>query len=79
MQVSSGAVSLLCYLAIFMNDSVPNDSNELCILSHKDVSATADTPDVSFIGFHPTKKNLEEYAHGQRDGDRLCVVSLSID
>ena len=62
------SVATLCCFAIFMHDSVPNVPNEPRILSHTDVSATADTSDVSVIGLHPTKNNLEEYAHGQREG-----------
>ena len=37
---------------------VPNDSNELFILSHN-VIGTAEMAVVSFMGFHPTKTHLE--------------------
>ena len=35
------------------------DTNELCILSHTSVTATAETSVVTFIGFHATKPHLE--------------------
>ena len=46
-QVSSAAISLLYYFAIFTHDPVRNDSSELRILSRTDVTGTAETPAVS--------------------------------
>ena len=59
MQVSSTVISCLCYFAIFTQDPVLNDSNELCIISHTGGTVRADTSVVSFIGFHPTTNCLE--------------------
>jgi len=35
--------TVLCYYAIFIHDPVPNDPNELCILSHTCLTATVET------------------------------------
>ena len=53
------AVHVLYYFAIFSHDPVSNISNEPCISSHTDVTATAETSVVRFISFHPIKTNLE--------------------
>ena len=52
----SAVISLLGYFAIFIHYPVPNDSNELCILSHTDVTGTAETSVLSVRGFRPIKK-----------------------
>ena len=44
---------LLCYFVNFIHGPVPNDSNELCILSNTEIFV------VSFICFYPTKRHLE--------------------
>ena len=60
-----GHVSLVCchiifvYFAIFIHVLVPDDSNELCSLSHTGTIATAETSVVCFKAFHPTKTHLE--------------------
>ena len=50
------AFMLFCH---FKSCSGPNDYNELRIISHMDVTATAETSIGSFIGFHLTKTHLE--------------------
>ena len=49
----------LGYFAILIHDPVPNESKELCILSHTSVAASAETSIVRFMRFYPTKPHLE--------------------
>ena len=50
---------VLCYISVCIHDQIPNDSNELHIISHTGVIASAETSVINCIGFHPTKPNLE--------------------
>ena len=52
-------MSFLCYFAIFIDDPVPNDSNEFCILSPTGVTATEETSFVIFICVHLIKAHIE--------------------
>ena len=56
---STAAILFLGRFCNFLSCSGPNDSNELCILSHMGVTATAEASVVRFIGFRPTKTHLE--------------------
>ena len=83
MQVSSAAILFLCYFAIFTHDPVPNDSNELRILSRTDVTDTAETSVVKkkvgtivqisniFDSFAYCSNLTVIYAYGQGGMDQL--------
>ena len=51
-------LSFLPYFTIFIQHPVPNNSNELCIISHTGVTGTTETSVVSFRDFPCTKQKL---------------------
>ena len=47
-------------IAISIHVPIPTDFTDLCILSHTDASAIAETSVVRFLGSHVTKTHLED-------------------
>ena len=77
-QVSSAAILLFCYFAIFNHVPVPKDSNELRIISETGVTATTETSVKCFIGFHPTKtRQVKLYSNCVRIAVSLTLNTLA--
>ena len=70
---------LYCF-AMFVHDPVPDDSNELCIVSHTSGTVTAEATSVVGLpsdGFHPTKTHPGSGNHYAET--LLCSNWLRID